>query len=347
MQLYDYHQIFRELTPVTEFNENTGLYLHKQKNMLYTVKKEDISAKAVYDVLTTVSDPHLARVYCVTEVDGHIEVLQEYVSGISLGELLLRQGALKKDTAERLFSEICDGLYALHKKGLVHRDINPNNIIITSCGHAVIIDYGIARSYNAEKLGDTLILGTPGYAAPEQFGFSQSDARTDIYALGVLLNVMLTGELPNVRRAGGTLGKIIGKCIEIDSRQRFDSIGELKDSINKIVSYSGPADRFIAKIPGLRSKNIFVVIFALICYIIAGLLTAAIFATSGGKFVGTLVGWVFLMPIPFICFHNFLGIWDKLPYTAGSSKRSQAIVYTALGIFSILIGLIVIGSISV
>ncbi|MCM1256313.1 MAG: protein kinase [Roseburia sp.] len=84
--------------------------------------------------------------------------------------------------------QILEGLDVIHRLKLVHRDINPQNIVISSDGVVKIIDFGIGRMYKELQGRDTEFLGTAGYAAPEQFGFSQSDARTDIYSVGVILN---------------------------------------------------------------------------------------------------------------------------------------------------------------
>ena len=350
MNQTDYAEIYRMLTPVTAFNACASLCLYPPKNRLFVVKREDRAASEVYEALRTVtaSDPHLATVLYVADEGDHIEILQEYISGTPLSELLETSGELAPGEATRIAADVCGGLCTLHKSGIIHRDINPNNVILSPDGTATIIDYGIARSYDESKCTDTTILGTPGYAAPEQFGFSQSDARTDVYAIGVLLNVMLTGELPNVRKASGSLGKIVAKCIEIDSKKRYESVEALHFALQNNLSGSGPADRVLRQIPGLRSKSTVVVILAFLGYLLAGLLTVAMLATaSPGKFFPTLLSWIFLFPVPFVCFHNFLGIWDRLPFTKGSSKRSQRIIYIALGILSILFGLILFASINV
>lgn len=85
----------------------------------------------------------------------------------------------------------------MHKYSITHRDITPSNIIIGFDGVVKIIDFGISRLHKENAKHDTQVLGTEGYAAPEQFGFKQSDCKTDIYALGVLLNYMLTGHIPS------------------------------------------------------------------------------------------------------------------------------------------------------
>ena len=97
----------------------------------------------------------------------------------------------------KVIGQICNGVKVLHENTIVHRDLKPENILIDSKGCIKIIDYDAAKIYSWGKNEDTFLLGTAGYAAPEQYGIVQSDMRTDIYALGVLINVMLTGEHPS------------------------------------------------------------------------------------------------------------------------------------------------------
>ena len=178
--------------------------------------------------------------------------------------LLREKKTLPEAQAIKIISQVCEGLSELHSRGLVHRDINPNNILVTSEGNAVIIDYGIVRSFAKEKSSDTVILGTPGYAAPEQFGFSQSDHRTDIYAAGVLLNVMLTGKLPNEMMYDGFYGEIIKKCVLIDPELRYYNTNDLCNALQNKNRDTGTVDNFIKQIPGLRSKKTSTVVFSII-----------------------------------------------------------------------------------
>lgn len=158
---------------------------------------------------------------------------------------------------------------------------------------------------------------------------------------------MLTGKFPNELRISGTLGKIISKCIEIDSRQRYKNIYDLKNAVHNKLPGSSPMDRIIKQIPGIRSQNAFVVILAIIGYTCAIIFSVAIFATvKNGAYFQTIISWLLCFVIPFFCFHNFLGIWDKLPFSSGATKRNQRIVYIAFGIVSILFGLIIFGLIN-
>ncbi len=339
--------IYENLKQIYVFNDKTKLCVYEPTNKLFIIKNVDFSCKSSYEAFQTLNNPHLARIYYIVEKAEHIEVVCEYISGDTLSDLLKGNRCLPPDMAIKITADICDGLSDMHKLGYVHRDINPNNIIVSSDGSAKIIDYGIARCFSRDKNTDTTILGTPGYAAPEQFGFSQSDSRTDIYAVGVLLNVMLTGRLPNEQRTQGELGKIINKCIEIDSRRRYKNINDLKKAAYNKIPGSSPMDRVIKQIPGIRSQSVIVVILAVIGYICAIIFSVAIFATvKNGAYFQTIISWLLCLVIPFFCFHNFLGIWDKLPFSGGATKRNQRIVYIVLGIVSILFGLIIFGLIN-
>ena len=114
--------------------------------------------------------------------------------------------------------------------GAVHRDVKDSNVILRG-SDAVLIGFDASRIVKPECPADTVILGTTGYAAPEQFGLSQTDGRADIYSLGVLLNVMLTGQHPSHRLAEGHAGRIIRRCTMMNPDQRFRNVLELRDAL--------------------------------------------------------------------------------------------------------------------
>lgn len=328
------------LKPLCELEEGLQLCLYEPTRKLYVQKTVALAAKAYYERIAGIDSPYLSKVLCVREQQGKLTVVREYLSGDTLAHLLQAKGTLAPDAAITIITQICRGLEALHKNGLVHRDITPNNIILSPDGNARIIDYGIARAFDTKKSADTQILGTPGYAAPEQFGFSQSNAQTDIYAVGVLLNVMLTGKLPSEQRAEGMLGRIISKCIEIDAKQRYRDISELKLALENKAAASR-ADRFIKAIPGLRIQKTPLIPIAILLYMLAAVLTYLHFSTLEGGARSVLLGLVSYLGcavIPFFCFHNFLGIWDKLPFTKGASKHTQRILFYTLGALSFIAG---------
>jgi serine/threonine protein kinase len=118
----------------------------------------------------------------------------------------------------------------LHNRGNVHRDVKPENVMVTAAGRIVLLDLNASRQVTNASC-DTVILGTVGYASPEQMGITQSDARTDIYAAGVLLNVMLTGNHPSVQLAKGYLGRVVQNCTSISPDHRYPSARALLDAL--------------------------------------------------------------------------------------------------------------------
>jgi serine/threonine protein kinase len=119
----------------------------------------------------------------------------------------------------------------LHERGLVHRDVKPENVMIDKNGRVVLIDFNASRKVS-EACKDTVIMGTVGYASPEQLGVTQSDARTDIYATGILLNVMLTGKHPTEAFAKGRAGRIIRKCTALNPDDRYQCAEKLSDALH-------------------------------------------------------------------------------------------------------------------
>ena len=121
----------------------------------------------------------------------------EYVSGEDLKCLIRRVGQLTIGKAVAIAKQICEGLAEAHRLGVIHRDLKPQNIMIDRDGHVRIMDFGIARSMAREGPDRSqAIVGTPDYMSPEQIEGKETDHRTDIYSLGVILYEMLTGRLP-------------------------------------------------------------------------------------------------------------------------------------------------------
>ena len=135
-------------------------------------------------------------------------VLREYVPGDTLSELAERRSFTEKEVLE-IGLQLCDQLDVLHSMDppVIHRDIKPQNVVIRPDGKAVLIDYGIAR-VRSDNETDTVAFGTQGFAPPEQYGYSQTDARSDIYSLGVLLNWLLYRDTKIAGRGASASGKV-------------------------------------------------------------------------------------------------------------------------------------------
>jgi serine/threonine-protein kinase len=140
-----------------------------------------------------VSHPNVCRVYDIGEVDGQHFLSMEYVDGEDLASLLRRIGRVPRDKAVQIARQICAGLAAVHDQGILHRDLKPANVMIDGRGRAKIADFGLAAVADADE-GREVRAGTPAYMAPEQFAGAQLTARTDLYALGLLLYELFTGK---------------------------------------------------------------------------------------------------------------------------------------------------------
>ena len=201
---------------------------HRASGAWYVYRHFEGSSEA-YKKLLAVSCPHLPQIMEVGELDGKTVVLEEYVRGDTLAFLL--EGKLFAPAeAKWIMMHVCEALWVLHSMGIVHRDVKPENVMIRG-DEAILIDFDASRVYKSENESDTQILGTTGYAAPEQYGLSQSDERADIYALGVLLNIMLTGKHPSKELAKGRMGRIVQKCTRINPQKRFKNIIHLMEAL--------------------------------------------------------------------------------------------------------------------
>ena len=174
-----------------------------------------------YRALAQINTSGLPKIYYCAEADGKTYVVEEYINGVNLQDELEQGRVFTEKQVLQIALWLCDVLFAIHSKGTLHRDIKPGNIILQN-GTAWLIDFGAAKTVSGDKTQDTRILGTPGFAPPEQYGFSTTDTRSDIYALGKTMQALL-GEKYN-----GKLKGVIAKCTQFDPQKRIASAAELK-----------------------------------------------------------------------------------------------------------------------
>lgn len=180
-------------------------------------------------------------VYRTYEEEGFFVVEEELVEGISLQARLSEQGIMAEVQAVETALKVCNALKVLHKNGLIHRDIKPEHILLTESEGVCLIDLDASMGIRHEKTQDTQLMGTVVYAAPEQFGLTRSDARSDIYALGILLNEMLTGVHPTVKQyRKGRLGTVIETCTRLNPDDRYQTVEELMDILGDPAKYAVP-----------------------------------------------------------------------------------------------------------
>lgn len=226
----EYYQFVRVLKK--DAGKEILLYRHKELGKLVVVKKME-KPLPVYLKLVDTKHASLTQIYEVAVNDVSTLILEEYVDGVSIADLLETK-TFSNEVMLRIAMQLCEGLYVLHINHIIHRDIKPENIWMLQDGTVKLMDFDASRIYREYEGKDTVVLGTVGYAAPEQYGEAQTDERTDIYALGILMNVMLTGKHPVQEMAGGAIGKIIEKCIMVNPRKRYASVLEVKKQLEKI-----------------------------------------------------------------------------------------------------------------
>lgn len=174
----------------------------------------------IYTQLQTLNHPNLPKVYEAVLDGESTTVIEEYIAGKPLGSAVLSEKQFLG-----VVRELCDVLEYLHGEGIIHRDIKPSNLIMADDGHIRLIDFDAARIPKSEKEQDTHLLGTRGYAAPEQYGFAQTDERTDIYSMGITLERILGDDYKRPRYK-----KILHKCSDLDPNKRYQTVREVRDA---------------------------------------------------------------------------------------------------------------------
>lgn len=220
---------YRELTVLDE-KKNIVLVQDIRNSELCVKKTLDIYSRDVYEQLASVRIEGVPAVKeCIADGE-RLVVVEEYIQGRSLKQVLDEQGLLDEEQAYDIAVQLADILVSLQQLEpvIVHRDIKPSNIIIEKNGHVHLIDFNAARHVNADKNEDTKMLGTVYFAAPEQFGFGQSDERTDIYGLGATINYVMTGDKPGAGIAQCHFTSILRKCLMVDAKDRYQSAAELR-----------------------------------------------------------------------------------------------------------------------
>ncbi len=207
-----------------------------ENDRLYVKKYLRIYDESIFRYLRDNPVEHMPRIADLFLTTNCLIVIEENVTGRTLEETLKR-GPLDCEAAILIAKKIVRILSDLHsmERPIIHRDIKPANIIIAEDGEVFLLDMNVAKWNNEDENEDTELLGTQYYAAPEQYGFgyTASSAKTDIYALGVLLNKMITGKFPKEKKAEGKIGDIIEKCICLEAERRYDD-KELYNELNEL-----------------------------------------------------------------------------------------------------------------
>ena len=263
---------------------------HKRLHTRWAVKevrkrqevKFDFLAEA--NILKRLQHPMLPRIVDIFEDRDCIYIVEDFVEGVTLDDLLKQQGKVDEAQGLQWFRDLCGVLRYLHSQQphpVIYRDMKPSNIMLQPDGTLKLIDFGIAREYKQESSADTTYIGTKGYAAPEQFGKAQTDARTDIYSLGVTMYHLVTGKSPyeppyqfvSVRELAPKLSHgieyILSKCVQSEPVARYQTVDELLDDLDHIYRFD-KAWRKYQNTKRLRAAVIVVLLAASVGLMIGG-----------------------------------------------------------------------------
>lgn len=231
---------------------------HKRLHTRWAVKEVRKQQGTRFDflaesnILKRLQHPMLPRIVDIFEDRDCIYIVEDFVEGITLEDLLKQQKKVDEFQGLQWFRDLCGVLAYLHGQRphpIIYRDMKPSNIMLQPDGSLKLIDFGIAREYKQESNADTTYIGTKGYAAPEQFGKAQTDARTDIYSLGVTMYHLLTGKSPyeppyqfvSVRQLVPELSHgieyILNKCVQSEPSDRYQTVDELVDDLDHIYRF--------------------------------------------------------------------------------------------------------------
>ncbi len=199
-------------------------------------------------ILSGLNHPSLPRVVDFFQENGRHYLVMDYVEGTTL-EQVLEKGPLSAGEVIRLGVQMCEALEYLHGQAqpVIFRDLKPANIILTRSGKPMLVDFGIARVFRQGAGTDTRALGTPGYAAPEQYGRGQSDHRTDLYALGATLHHCLSGSDPgespfqfaSLENVSEELNRLILRAVSLKPEDRFQNAVDFRQALEGTERRSG------------------------------------------------------------------------------------------------------------
>ena len=209
--------------------------------------------------------------------DGVSFLIREYIAGQTLLDYMQKRGILPTDEAVDIMLSVCRIVKRLHTQSppVIHRDIKAENIIRTNDGRIVLIDFGIARRYDPDIRQDTHVLGTPLYAPPEQYGYRQTDTRSDIYSIGVLMHELLTGESElGSGSADAEVADIIDRCTRFDPDDRYRDAEALERALEAL---SSKRRRFLS-----RTAVIAVAVVIIIAAIAVGVRAVLMHSQGGG-----------------------------------------------------------------
>ena len=359
---------------VAAVNEDHQVYLvqHRETGKFFIKKHLEVYSPDVYDALRERPVFGVPEVLEFCEEDGTLTLIEEYVPGTTLREIIA-SGRLTAPQAGDYMLQLCSILEQLHSHGpaIIHRDIKPSNIMVTPGGHVFLLDFNAAKlstsrtvphnssdaaeaaRYHADDTADTMLLGTHGYAAPEQYGFAKSTPQTDLFALGVVLREAVS----SFSGEDHTFDAVIAKCTQMDPAERYGSADEVRRALlqamgKKVekatdIGTAAQSSFHLYLPPGFRTMTLWKMLIAVSVY--ALVIWLCLSMESKGTYGAAL--WlervfsliIVLGSIFISC--NYLGVLDRFPLYSNTNRAMRiigALALIALYVFTAFIVLLVL-----
>lgn len=349
--------------------KDVWLVRHNEDGRLYIKKILEIYDRDIYCRLMEMQPVNIPKIVMCVEDESRLIVIEEFIHGNSLQEQLEGNGVFSEEAVLELMMQLCDIIRPLHNSvpPMIHRDIKPANIMISNDGVMKLVDFNAAKEYKWGRNEDTRLMGTKHFAAPEQYGFGQSDQRTDIYAMGVTMYYLLTGEFLDGDLTEKPMGTIIEKCICLEKQNRYQRVDELQADLvhawkaikeggseKSAAKEQGPVSRHGLYKPcrylpvGFRSGTLWKMILAFHGYAFSIYLSITLETTdNNGHFLSGYPLWVnriallliFLGTIFFA--GNYLDIQKQLPGMRKNKYLTWILTCVYIAVYFILVAIMV------
>lgn len=330
-----------------DYKNKVFLVRHTVTEKIYIEKSIALDKISIYQSLMQITHSNLPKIHAVFECENEAVIIEEYLTGQTLREFIDEKILLKNEDVIYIINQICDAVDILHSEKIIHRDINPNNIMITKDYKITLFDFDISRMRKDNTSTDTEILGTKGYVAPEQFGFMQTDKTADIYSIGMVLKELCDKNLNNTTFRKSLMEGVSEQCMKFNPSERYKTTIELKTALNGRICQEAPTlEKVMSVLPGIDVDNKKTSGWNVVIYGIGLLLTIILLSDTSRvrEFFQTIATSIFLFFIPISW---ILGKKEKFStnrFLNLFNKKWKKIIYVLLIIISIFIGLFLISS---
>ena len=307
---------YEEIKPLDKASR-VWLVKDNTTNLFMVRKRIEIFDISVYDYLKLHKPQGIPQIYDYLVTEEGLTVFEEYIPGRTLKEILQEEGPFQEEKAVEMLQVICGILIPLHSQNpaIVHRDIKPSNIVIRNDDQIYLIDFNAATKFSDSKDRDTVLIGTTGYAAPEQYGFKASGPAADIYALGRVAQELFTGEKTAPEKYSGPYKELIQKSLKLDPEDRYGDASELQKALSVAARKKAPLHRWYIP-PGYRSGKPWIMVLATFGYIIALIMFTPFPNGEGVIKEASDVFTLFFLLSEFLFAANYMNIHSKLPFTS-------------------------------